>query len=436
MVSPKYLFRQFFNTSKLGYTVYMTEYFGQYGGQYVGEVLKPALAELTAAFNKYSKDQKFLAEYQGLLVDYAGRPTPLLFAENMTRALGGARVYIKLEGLANTGAHKINNALGQALLVRKMGKKAVIAETGAGQHGVATAAACARLGLKCEIFMGAVDVARQQPNVFLMKQYGAKVHVVSDGTKTLKDAVNACLKSWAASFKDTHYLIGSALGPYPYPDLVRFFQSVIGREIKQQIMQKEKKLPDILIACCGGGSNSIGMFAPFLQNKNVRLIAVEAGGVGGRPGQHASRICSKSPVGIIEGYKSRFLQTADGQVLPTHSISAGLDYAGIGPELAALAETGRVEFTLARDREVLRAYQYLARTEGLLFAMESAHAAAAALKIIPRLAKNKIVVINMSGRGDKDIFITAAALYQKEWTEFLKQETERLRLLPRPIYRS
>ncbi|GBR77378.1 tryptophan synthase beta chain [Candidatus Termititenax dinenymphae] len=404
----------------------MPKYFGQYGGQYVGEVLKPALDELTKAFQKYSKDKKFLMEYQDLLANYVGRPTPLLFAENMTKDLGGARVYIKLEGLANTGAHKINNALGQVLLAKRIGKKTVIAETGAGQHGVATAAAAARLGLNCEIFMGMVDVARQQPNVFLMKQYGAKIHVVTDGTKTLKDAVNACLKHWTSCFQDTHYVIGSALGPYPYPDMVRFFQSIIGREIKKQIQQKENKLPDVLIACCGGGSNSIGMFTPFIKDKKVRLIAVEAGGIGNKPGQHAIRISSDSPAGIIEGYKSRFLQTADGQVLPTHSISAGLDYAGIGPELADLAEKGRVEFTSARDLEALSAYQYMARTEGLLFAMESAHAAAAALKIIPKLSKNKIVVINMSGRGDKDIFITAAELYKKEWTEFLGQEIKRL----------
>jgi len=291
---------------------------------------------------------------------------------------------------------------------------------------VAAAAACARLGLECEVFMGALDAARQQPNVFLMNQYGARVHLVEDGTRTLKDAVNACLKNWTERAADTYYLLGSALGPYPYPDIVKTFQSVIGREIKKQIMQKEKRLPDVLIACCGGGSNSIGMFAPFLKIPKVRLIAVEAGGAGDAPGQHASRIVNNSPAGIIEGYKSRFLQTADGQVLPTHSISAGLDYAGLGPELAALADSGRIEFMLARDAEVLQAYQTLARTEGLLFAMDSAHAAASALKIAPSLPKNKIVVINMSGRGDKDIFITAAALSKDKWREFLTQESRRL----------
>ncbi len=403
----------------------MSKYFGQYGGQYVGEVLKPALEELTKAFDQYHHDKEFMAEYKRLLNEYVGRPTPLLFAERMTAELGGAKVYIKLEGLANTGAHKINNALGQAMLAKKMGKKAVIAETGAGQHGVATAAACARLGLDCEVFMGEVDVARQQPNVFLMKQYGAKVTVVKDGTRTLKDAVNACLKAWASRVEDTYYLVGSALGPYPYPEMVRTFQSIIGHEIKSEIKKREKRLPDVLIACCGGGSNAIGMFAPFLKDKTVRLIAVEAGGAGDGPGQHASRICNSSPVGIIEGYKSHFLQTEDGQVLPTHSISAGLDYAGIGPELAALADGGRIEFMLARDAEVLAAYKYMAKTEGLLFALESAHAAAAALKIIPTLSNEDIVVINMSGRGDKDIFITAHELYKTEWQKFLKDEAIR-----------
>ena len=403
----------------------MVKYFGPYGGQYVGEVLKPALEELTLAFEKYHKDKEFMAEYKRLLSEYVGRPTPLLFAERMTADLGGAKVYIKLEGLANTGAHKINNALGQALLAKKMGKTAIIAETGAGQHGVAVAAACARFGLECEVFMGAVDVARQQPNVFLMKQYGAKVTVVNDGTKTLKDAVNACLKAWASRSENTHYLVGSALGPSPYPDMVRTFQSVIGHEIKAEIKKREGRLPDVLIACCGGGSNAIGMFSPFIKDTSVRLIAVEAGGTGDKLGEHASRICSGSPVGIIEGYKSYFLQTDDGQVAHTHSISAGLDYAGIGPELACFADQKRIEFRQARDNEVLQAYQYIARTEGLLFAMESSHAAAAALKVIPTLPKEQIVVINMSGRGDKDIFITAHELYKTEWQEFLKSEATR-----------
>jgi tryptophan synthase beta chain len=399
----------------------MSKYFGQYGGQYVGEVLKPALLELEEAFNKYLSDPEFLAEYQTLLTEYVGRPTPLLFAKNTTENLGGAKVYIKLEGLANTGAHKINNALGQALLAKKMGKTKVIAETGAGQHGVATAAACAKLGLACEVFMGEVDIKRQQPNVFLMKQYGATVTPVTSGTKTLKDAVNACLKAWAGCSETTYYLVGSALGPYPYPDIVREFQKVIGQEIKSEILKRENRLPDVLIACCGGGSNSIGMFEPFL-NESIRLIAVEAGGTGKKPGQNAARIKGHGTIGIVEGYKSYFLQTTDGQIEKTHSISAGLDYTGIGPQLASLADTKRIEFDSATDQEVLKAYQYFARKEGLLFALESSHAAAAALKIIPKLPKDNIVVINMSGRGDKDIFITAKELYEQEWKEFLREE--------------
>ncbi len=403
----------------------MSKYFGAYGGQYVGEVLKPALIELEQAYKTILKTGGFKKEYQQLLTDYVGRETPLLFAENATKKLGGGKIYIKLEGLANTGAHKINNAIGQALLAKKMGKTRVIAETGAGQHGVATAAACARLGLKCTVFMGAVDVARQQPNVFLMKQYGAEVIEVTSGTKTLKDAVNAALKEWSSCSENTHYLIGSALGPYPYPDIVREFQKVIGEETKRQLYQKERKLPDVLIACCGGGSNSIGFFTPFIKNKNIRLIAVEAGGNGNKKGEHAARIAGNGTPGIVEGYKSYFLQNKDGQISPTHSISAGLDYAGLGPELADLADKKRIEFTKATDKEVLAAYRYFAREEGLLFALESAHAAAAAIKLAPKLAKEKIIVINMSGRGDKDIFITAGELYKKEWLKFLQEELER-----------
>lgn len=392
----------------------MSKFFGEFGGQYVGEVLKPALLALEKAFLKFRRDKKFLAEYHDLLSSYAGRPTPLLYAENTTGDLGGAQVYIKLEGLANTGAHKINNALGQALLAKKMGKTKILAETGAGQHGVATAAACAKLGLDCEVFMGEVDVKRQQPNVFLMKQYGATVTTVTDGTKTLKDAVNACLKKWSSCSENTHYLLGSALGPYPYPDMVREFQKVIGQETKKQLLKKTGKLPDVLIACCGGGSNSIGFFEPFLKEK-TKLIAVEA--------QGAARISGLGKPGIVEGYKSYFLQNNDGQIQNTHSISAGLDYAGIGPELADFAKKDRIEFQSASDQEVLTAFKYFAQKEGLLFALESAHAAAYALKLVPVLSKNKIVVINMSGRGDKDIFITAKELYKTAWLEFLKNET-------------
>ncbi|MBF0484169.1 MAG: tryptophan synthase subunit beta [Candidatus Omnitrophica bacterium] len=399
----------------------MTKYFGQFGGQYTGEVLKPALLELENAFLHILPSELFQKEYSMLLRDYVGRPTPLYFAENTTKDLKGAKVYIKLEGLANTGAHKINNALGQVLLAKKMGKKRVIAETGAGQHGVATAAAAAKLGLSCEVFMGEIDVIRQQPNVFLMKQYGAKVTTVTDGTKTLKDAVNRTLKEWANCSDYTLYILGSALGPYPYPDIVRTFQQIIGQEIKKEILSREGRIPDMLIACCGGGSNSIGTFTPFI-NDSVSLVAVEAGGRNKDIGNHAVRMNGNGKLGIIEGYKSFFIQSDEGQVLPTHSISAGLDYAGIGPELAFLGQKGRIKFESATDEEVLNAYQYFARKEGLLFAMESAHAAAYALRIVPKLTKEAIVCITMSGRGDKDIFITAKALYADEWKKFLKRE--------------
>jgi len=401
----------------------MTKYFGQYGGQYVGEVLKPALKELEHAVQEILPGEEFQTEFRSMLKDYAGRPTPLYFAQNTTDDLGGAKVYIKLEGLANTGAHKINNALGQVLLAKKMGKTCVIAETGAGQHGVAAAAASAKLGLECEVFMGTVDVRRQQPNVFLMKQYGARVTEVKEGTQTLKDAVNRTLKEWSARCEDTFYVLGSALGPYPYPDMVREFQSVIGKEIRADILEREGRLPAMLIACCGGGSNALGTFYPFL-NDDVRMVAVEAGGRGDGPGEHAARMTGQGRLGIIEGYKSFFLQTEDGQVLPTHSISAGLDYAGIGPQLVNLGlDNKRIEFEKAYDDEVLKAYQYFARKEGLLFALESAHAAVYALKAVPKLSKKDLVVITMSGRGDKDIFITAKELYTEEWKKFLKEES-------------
>ncbi|MDD5440652.1 MAG: tryptophan synthase subunit beta, partial [Candidatus Omnitrophica bacterium] len=354
---------------------------------------------------------------------YAGRPTPLCFAENLTRKLNGSKLYIKLEGLANTGAHKINNALGQVLIAKYMGKRKVIAETGAGQHGVAVAASSAKLGLECEIFMGAIDVERQRPNVFLMEQYGAKVTVVTSGTKILKDAVNATLKSWAECSDTAFYVLGSALGPYPYPDMVAGFQSIIGNEIRKDILDIEGRLPDVLIACCGGGSNAIGTFKPFIDDK-VRLVAVEAGGIGDKPGENAVRMSGSASKGIVEGYKSFFLQTDEGQILATHSISAGLDYPGIGPELASLGRSGRIEFMKAYDEEVLNAYQEFAQNEGLIFALESAHAAAAALRIVPQMDKNTIAVVTMSGRGDKDIFITAKSLDAENWIKFLKSECD------------
>lgn len=401
-------------------------FFDNFGGQYVAEVLRRPLDELELAFNKAMNDQKFLDEYRTIQRDYIGRETPLLFAPTATKILGGAKIYIKLEGLANTGAHKINNAIGQCLLAKYMGKKRIIAETGAGQHGLATAAACAKLGLDCTVYMGEVDVRRQQPNVASMELYGAKVKAVTSGSRTLKDAVNEAMRDWAANPDSTHYVLGSALGPAPFPDIVREFQSIIGQEIKQQCESRGIK-PTAIIACCGGGSNSIGCFAPFIDQKEPRLIAVEAGGIGPGIGENASRMIGNvSREGILQGYKSRFLLDDDGQALPTRSISAGLDYCGIGPQLAALGKSGRVEFTSALDTEALDALKFFARNEGVLFAMESAHAGAEAIKLAPKLSKDDVIIVNMSGRGDKDIFITSPVFRPSEWKEFLEAELERL----------
>lgn len=401
-------------------------FFDNFGGKYVAEVLRRPLDELELAFNKAMNDQKFLDEYRTIQRDYIGRETPLLFAPTVTKILGGAKIYIKLEGLANTGAHKINNAIGQCLLAKYMGKKRIIAETGAGQHGLATAAACAKLGLDCTVYMGEVDVRRQQPNVASMELYGAKVKAVTSGSRTLKDAVNEAMRDWAANPDSTHYVLGSALGPAPFPDIVREFQSVIGQEIKQQCESRGIK-PTAIIACCGGGSNSIGCFAPFIDQKEPRLIAIEAGGIGPGIGENASRMTGNvSREGILQGYKSRFLLDDDGQALPTRSISAGLDYCGIGPQLAALGKSGRVEFTSALDTEALDALKFFARNEGVLFAMESAHAGAEAIKLAPKLSKDDVIIVNMSGRGDKDIFITSPVFRPSEWKEFLEAELERL----------
>lgn len=401
-------------------------FFDRFGGKYVAEVLRSQLDELEAAFNKAMKDSAFLEEFATIQRDYIGRETPLLYAETATKLLGGAKIYIKLEGLANTGAHKINNAIGQCLLAKYMGKKRIIAETGAGQHGLATAAACAKLGLDCTVYMGEVDVRRQQPNVASMELYGAKVRAVTSGSRTLKDAVNEAMRDWAAHPNDTHYVLGSALGPAPFPDIVREFQSVIGKEIQKQCAERDIK-PTAIIACCGGGSNSIGCFAPFIDKKEPRLIAVEAGGIGPGVGENASRMTGNaSREGIMQGYKSRFLLDEDGQALPTRSISAGLDYCGIGPQLAALGKSGRVEFTSALDREALDALKFFAKNEGVLFAMESSHAGAQAIKMAPTMSKDDVIIINMSGRGDKDIFITSPVFRPEEWKNFLEAELERL----------
>ncbi len=401
-------------------------YFGEFGGRYVAEVLRGALDDLEEAYLDAMADQAFLDEISLLQKEFIGRPTPLLYAENTSREIGGAQIYIKQEGLAATGAHKINNALGQALLAKRMGKTRIIAETGAGQHGVATAAVCAKLGLPCTVYMGEVDMARQRPNVFSMELYGARVEPVKTGSRTLKDAVNEALRDWAASFDDTHYLIGSALGPSPFPDMVREFQAVIGREVDEQIRERDIDV-EALVACVGGGSNAMGFFAPFIERERPRLIGVEAGGRGMGIGEHAVRMTGEARTGIVQGYKSKFLVDNDGQVQHTHSISAGLDYPGIGPQLAHLGSTGRVEFYSAGDAEALEALQSLARKEGVIFALESAHGAAYGLRLAADLPKNKAVIINMSGRGDKDIFITAKAIQPEEWADFMQREFTEIR---------
>ena len=401
-------------------------FFDNYGGKYVAEVLRRPLDELEVAFKKYMADPEFIDELKVIRRDYIGRETPLYYAPAATKLLGGAKIYIKLEGLANTGAHKINNAIGQCLLAKRMGKQRIIAETGAGQHGLATAAACAKLGLDCTIYMGEIDVKRQQPNVATMEMYGAKVHAVKSGSRTLKDAVNEAMRDWAAHPDTTHYVLGSALGPAPFPDIVREFQRVIGYEVEQQCKERNIDVA-VMVACVGGGSNAMGFFAPFIDKKEPRLIGAEAGGIGPRVGENASRMTGNaSREGIVQGYKSRFLLDEDGQALPTRSISAGLDYMGIGPQLAALGASGRVEFTSILDKEALKAIQFFAKNEGILFAMESAHAGAAAMKIAKELPKDKAVIINMSGRGDKDLFITSPVFRKQEWINFLKAEVERL----------
>lgn len=401
-------------------------FFGRFGGRYVAEILRRPIEELEEAFNTCMKDPSFLKELEEIRADFIGRPTPLYHAKRLSEQLGGAQIFVKLEGLANTGAHKINNAIGQALVAKRMGKTRIIAETGAGQHGVATAAACAKLGLKCRIYMGEVDVRRQQPNVATMEMYGAEVVAVTSGSRILKDAINDAMRDWATNFKDTHYLIGSALGPSPFPDMVRTFQSVIGREVQQQMAEKGRKI-DAMVACVGGGSNAIGFFEPFINGTEPKLYGAEAGGIGPGKGNNASRMVGNDAVdGIMQGYKTRFLLDEDGQAGVTRSISAGLDYVGIGPQLAFLGETGRVNFDAIRDDEALQAVSTFAKTEGILFAMESAHAGALALKLAPKMNKDQNIVVNMSGRGDKDIFITCPVFRPEEWKQFLRAELERL----------
>jgi tryptophan synthase beta chain len=378
--------------------------FGSYGGRYVPETLMAALEELDREYEKARRDRKFHQRLDYLLKQYAGRPTPLFFARRLTEKLGGAKLYLKREDLLHTGAHKINNCLGQALLVERMGKRRVIAETGAGQHGVATATVCAMFGFECVVYMGTEDMRRQELNVFRMRLLGAEVRAVDSGSRTLKDAINEAMRDWVTNVRTTHYLLGSVLGAHPYPTMVRDFHRVIGREARAQILKAEGKLPKAIIACVGGGSNSIGIFYDFLKDKKVELIGVEAGGRGEALGQHAARFRGGSP-GVLQGTYSYVLQDKSGQIATTHSVSAGLDYPSIGPEHAMLKDTGRAEYLPASDAEALEATTVLARTEGIIPALESAHAVAEAIKRAPRMKKSDVVLVNISGRGDKDIGI-------------------------------
>lgn len=376
--------------------------FGIHGGQYIPETLMNAVIELEEAYNRYKKDPDFRKELSDLLHNYAGRPSLLYYAKKMTQDLKGARIYLKREDLNHTGSHKINNVLGQVLLAKRMGKTRVIAETGAGQHGVATATAAALLGLECEIFMGREDTERQALNVFRMELLGAKVHTVTSGTQTLKDAVNETLREWTKNVEDTHYVLGSVMGPHPFPTIVRDFQSIIGKEVKEQILTMEGRLPDALLACVGGGSNAMGLFYDFIQDEKVRLIGCEAAGLGIETDQTAATMTTGT-LGIFHGMKSYFCQDEYGQIAPVYSISAGLDYPGIGPEHAYLSDTKRGEYVPVTDQEAVEAFEYLARTEGIIPAIESAHAVAYARKLAPTMGKDQIMVINLSGRGDKDV---------------------------------
>ncbi|MBI5835942.1 MAG: tryptophan synthase subunit beta [Candidatus Eisenbacteria bacterium] len=384
-------------------------HFGPFGGRFVAETLMSPLEELARVYDEARRDPEFRARLDGLLRDFVGRPTPLTFAARLTREWGGARVYLKREDLCHTGAHKINNSLGQALLTLRMGKPRVIAETGAGQHGVATATACALLGLACEVYMGEEDMRRQSPNVFRMRLLGAQVHGVSSGSRTLKDAVNEALRDWSANVQHTHYILGSVLGPDPFPRMVRDFHAVIGRELREQMREREGRAPDCIVACVGGGSNAIGAFFEFLDQPGVRLVGVEAGGLGIPSGRHAARFAEPAP-GVLHGTRTHLLQDADGQVRETHSVSAGLDYPAVGPEHALLFESARVEYASVPDDEAVAAFSELGRLEGILPALESAHAVAHARQLARELGPDRTLVINVSGRGDKDLDIVRGLL--------------------------
>lgn len=377
-------------------------HFGDYGGRYISETLMPVVLELEKAYLKFKNDGDFKKELEYYLKEYVGRPTPLYFAERLTKKLGGAKIYLKREDLCHTGAHKINNTIGQILLAKRMGKTRIIAETGAGQHGVATATVAAMFGLECEIYMGTEDIERQKPNVFRMKLLGAKVNPVVSGSKTLKDAMNEAIRDWTTNVRNTFYIIGSVAGPHPYPMMVRDFQSVIGREAKAQIKKITGRLPDYLIACVGGGSNAMGLFYPFIEDKFVRMVGVEAAGFGLKTGRHAASICA-GRVGVLHGSKTYLLHDRDGQIIHTHSVSAGLDYPGVGPEHSYLHDAGRTKYTAVTDKDALNAFKALSLSEGIIPALESSHAVAYAMQLAPKLGKGKVIIVNLSGRGDKDL---------------------------------
>ncbi|MFT6332820.1 MAG: tryptophan synthase beta chain [Lentimonas sp.] len=383
--------------------------FGEYGGRFVAETLMPAILEINKAYKKVKTDQSFWDEFEYLLKHYAGRPSPLYFAKKLTAYAGGAKIYLKRDELNHTGSHKINNCIGQVLLAKRMGKKRIIAETGAGQHGVATATVCALFDIPCTIYMGAKDMKRQSPNVFRMKLLGAEIKAVKSGSASLKNAINEAMRDWIADANETYYLLGTVAGPHPYPSMIRDFHSVIGREAKQQILEAEGKLPDVLVACIGGGSNAIGLFYDFLNDANVQMFGVEAAGKGLNSGEHSASISKGSP-GVLHGNKTYFLQNDDGQILDAHSISAGLDYPGIGPEHAYLADIKRVNYVSATDDEALEAFQFCTKLEGIIPALEPAHAIAFAVKQAAKMSKDQIMIVNMCGRGDKDIFTVAEKL--------------------------
>jgi tryptophan synthase beta chain len=400
-------------------------YYGRFGGAFIPETLSATLQQLQVAFAAVREDASFWAEYKNLMSTYSCRPTPLTFAENLSNHFGGARIYLKREDLNHTGAHKLNNVIGQGLLVRKMGKGRVIAETGAGQHGVATATMAAKFGYTCTIYMGEVDVARQRPNVFWMERLGATVVPVKDGARILKDAINEALRDWSTNMDTTHYVLGTACGPHPFPEMVSYFQSIVGSEVREQVSRQAGRPPTRVYACVGGGSNALGMFSAFLDNPEVELVGVEAGGEGLNTDKHASRLASEhGSIGVAQGYKTYFLQDEDGQMLETHSVAAGLDYIGVSPILAAYHEEQKIRFEAATDEEVLEATGLTMRKEGIIPALESAHALAGAFREAPQMSRDDVIIVNLSGRGDKDIFTIADALGDAAWKAFITTKAE------------